>query len=171
VSGDTLYDEAAEGNYWQFTLVYGSYCTRDSSTGTMGTRDNDIALPSLTTGQWQHLAVTYSVSGAKKQVYLNGSPGASSTTSIDTLTSTRSGVGIGYASDGGTFDGLVDDVRLYNRALNPTEIAVLAGTTLYTLTVNSGTGDGNYAQGTLPTRRRRARSLTSGRATRRASPT
>jgi len=149
VSGDTLYDEAADTNYWQFTLVYGGYYTRDSSTGTQGTRDNDVALPSLTTGSWQHLAVTYSVSGAKKQVYLNGVPGASSTTSIDALTSSRTGVGIGYASDGTTFDGLVDDVRLYNRALNTTEIAVLAGTTLYTLTVNSGTGGGSYAQGTV----------------------
>jgi len=149
VSGDTLYDEAADTNYWQFTLVYGGYYTRDSSTGTEGTRDNDVALPSLTTGSWQHLAVTYSVSGAKKQAYLNGVPGASSTTSIDALTSSRTGVGIGYASDGGTFDGLVDDVRLYNRALNSTEIAVLAGTTTYTLTVNSGTGGGSYTQGTV----------------------
>jgi len=149
VSGDTLYDEAADGPWWQFTLAYDGYCTRDSSTGTEGTRDNDVAMPSLTTGQWQHLAVTYSVSGAKKQVFLNGVPGASSTTSIDALTSSRTGVGIGYASDGGTFDGLVDDVRLYNRALNTTEIAVLAGTTTYTLTVNSGSGDGNYTQGTV----------------------
>jgi len=145
-SGDTLYDEYAESSYWQFTLLYGGCYTRDSSTGTTGSRNNDISLGSLSTGSWQHVAVTYSVTGSKKQVYLDAVPGASSTTSIDTLTSSRDGVGLGYACDGNHFDGLIDDVRLYNRALSNTEIAYLAEQTLYTLTVNSGSGDGDYVE-------------------------
>jgi len=143
-SGDTIYDEYAESNYWQFTLIYGAYYTRDSSTGTTGSRNNDLTLPALSTGQWTHIAATYSTTAGEKELYVDGVLEASSTTSIDTLTSTRDGVGIGYACDGNNFDGLVDDVRLYNTALNLTELALLAEKTLYTLTVNSGSGDGDY---------------------------
>jgi len=146
VSGDTLYDEYAEGAYWQFTLIYGGFCTRDSSTGTTGGRNNDISMPSLSTGTWQHIAVTYSTTAGEKVIYLDGSENTSSSTSIDTLTSTRTGVGLGYACDGTYFDGMVDDLRLYNRVLNSTELALLAETSVteYTLTVNSGTGDDDY---------------------------
>ncbi|GAH80730.1 unnamed protein product, partial [marine sediment metagenome] len=48
--------------------------------------------------------------------------------------------------DGTYFDGLIDDVRLYNRVLNSTELALLAEQGLYTLTVNSGSGDGQYVE-------------------------
>jgi len=145
-SGDTIYDEYASGNYWQFTVIYGAFYTRDSSTGTTGSRDNDITMPSISTGSWHHLALVYSTSGDKKAVYYDGSLHSSTSTSIDTLTSSRDGVGIGYACDGNHFDGKVDDVRLYNRALNTTEIARLAEQPIYDLTVNSGSGDGEYPE-------------------------
>jgi len=147
-SGDTIYDEYAETNYWQFTLINagGSFYTRDSSTGTTGSRNNDLSIPALSVGTWQHLAVTYSVSGSNKEIYIDGASSTSTGTSVDTLTSDRDGVGIGYACDGNNFDGLIDDVRLYSRALNSVEIALLAERPLYTLTVNSGTGDGDYVE-------------------------
>jgi hypothetical protein len=147
-ASDCLYDEYAEGAYWQFTITNGGFFTRDSSTGTMGSRNNDIATPALTTGSWQHVAVTYSTSGGLKAVYRNAAQTASSSTSIDTLTSSRDGVGLGYACDGTQFDGMIDDVRLYSRVLNSTELALLAERPLYTLTVNSGSGDGEYVEDT-----------------------
>ena len=150
-SGDTIYDEYASTNYWQFTLTNsgGSFYTRDSSTGTTGSRDNDVSMPTIATSSWQHLAAVYSVSGGTKELWHNGVLYDSSTTSIDTLTSTRDGVGIGYACDGNNFDGMIDDVRLYSRALNSTEIALLAEKPFYTLTVNNGTGDGDYIEDTV----------------------
>ena len=150
--GDTVYDEYAEGQYWQFSLTYSGFYTRDSSTGTMGSRDNNLTTPSLATGSWQHIAMLYSVSGDEKTIYLDGEPVASTSISIDALTSSRDGVGIGHACDGNHFDGLVDDVRLYNRALSDAEIALLADATsptYYSLTVNSGSGSGTYTEGTV----------------------
>jgi len=146
---DTVYDEYTEAVYWQFSVTGSTFYTRDSSTGTMGSRDNDVSMPSVPTGEWHHLAVTYSVSGGKKAVYYDGTEYASTTTSIDTLTSDREGARIGYACDGAYFDGRVDDVRLYNRALSAQEVAIVAGNPLYTLIVNSGSGDGDYTEDTV----------------------
>jgi len=148
VSGDTIYDEYASSNYWQFTLANAAFRTRDSSTGTTGSRDNDLSMSSLSTSTWQHIALVYSSSGNNKQIYIDGVSDTSTSTSVDTLTSSRDGVGLGYACDGNHFDGLIDDVRLYSRALSANEIALLAGLE-YTLTVNSGTGDGDYTPMTV----------------------
>ena len=103
-------------------------------------------MPTVTAGQWSHLAFVYSVTDDLKAIYHNGSLSASTNTSIDTLTSNRTAVRIGWPGDGTYYDGLMDDVRLYSRALNTTEIALLAGQSVYTLTVNSGTGDGDYPE-------------------------
>jgi len=149
VTSNTLYDEYAETNYWQFTIREDEFMTRDSSTGTTGSRDNDLTMPSVSTGSWHHLAVVYSVSAGKKEIWYDGAISDTSGTSIDTLTSDRDGAAIGYPSDGDYYDGLIDDVRLYSRALNSTELALLAETSLYTLTVNSGSGDGDYTQSTV----------------------
>jgi len=146
ITSNTIYDEYAETNYWQFTIRQDEFMTRDSSTGTTGSRDNDLTMPSVSTGTWHHLAVVYSVSAGKKEIWYDGAISDTSDTSIDTLTSDRDGAGIGYACDGDYYDGLIDDVRLYSRALNSTEIALLAETSLYALTVNSGTGDGEYVE-------------------------
>jgi hypothetical protein len=149
VTSNTIYDEYADTNYWQFTIREDEFMTRDSSTGTTGSRNNDLTMPSVSTGTWHHLAVVYSVSAGKKEIWYDGAISDTSDTSIDTLTSDRDGVGIGYACDGDYYDGLIDDVRLYSRALNSTEIALLAETNVYTLTVNSGSGDGDYSETTI----------------------
>jgi len=149
VASNTIWDEYAETNYWQFSITEGSWYTRDSSTGTTSPRNNDLSLPSVSTGAWHHLAFVYSVSGGNKAIYYDGALHASSGTSVDTLTSARDGAGVGYPSDGLYYDGMVDDVRLYDRALSGSEIALLAQQTTYTLTVNSGSGDGDYVAGAV----------------------
>jgi len=148
-SSDTIYDEY-EGAYWQFSILGGGWCTRDASTGTTGSRNNDVSVPSLAGGQWQHLAFVYSTSEGIKAIYHDGEMYDSSTMSVDELTSSRDGARIGYPADGTYFDGMIDDVRFYDRALSETEIELLSGS-LYTLTVTNGTGDGSYAAGTITT--------------------
>jgi len=145
VGTNMLYD-AHDNWYWQFAVSQTTWYTRDSSTGTTGSRDNDLSFPALSSGQWQHVAFVYSASGDNKAVYIDGEESTSTSTSVDTLTSDRDGEALSALSDGTYYDGLMDDVRLYSRALNSTEIAYLAEQTLYTLTVNSGSGDGEYLE-------------------------
>jgi hypothetical protein len=145
VGTNMLYD-AHDNWYWQFAISQSAWCTRDSSTGTTGGRDNDLSMPTLSSGTWQHLAFVYSVSGGTKTIYLDGEESTSTSASVDTLTSDRDDEALSALSDGTYYDGLLDDVRLYSRALNSTEIGLLAEQDLYTLTVNSGTGDGDYTE-------------------------
>jgi type II secretory pathway pseudopilin PulG len=82
---------------------------------------------------WQHIAVSYDASSAANdpEIYLNGSPLL--VTEVDTPSGTvRSDASINlrlgnYAGDTThTFDGKIDDARIYNRILSATEIADLA---------------------------------------------
>ena len=151
VGSNTIYDEYGGdfNEYWQFSITESAWYTRDSSTDAMGSRDNDLPMPSVPPGGWHHLAFVYSVSNDLKAIYYDGSANTSSSTSVDPLTTARAGVGLGFPCDGSYYDGMVDELRFYDRALDPGEIAELAAAETYTLTVNSGSGDGDYALGTI----------------------
>ena len=152
-SSRMLYDEAGGdfGEYWQFSMTGAQWHTRDSSTGPMGSRDNDLAMPAVPVNEWHHLAFVYSVSAARKAIYYDGAPYGSTSVSVDQLTTDRAGVGLGYAGDTRYLhlSGMADELRFYSRALTAGEIAELASTATYALTVNSGSGDGSYAPGVV----------------------
>ena len=122
VSSNTIWDEYYSNNHWQFSIRCDKWYTRDSSTGTTGSRNNDLSLPSVPVGEWHHLAFVYSVSQSKKAIYLDGKFNTSTSNSIDTLTSDREGARIGYACDGAYFNGTIDEVHVYNRSLSEDEI-------------------------------------------------
>jgi hypothetical protein len=96
-----------------FTTHAGGACCSDMDSGTP-----------LTIGTWTHVTMVHD--GAKDIIYFNGAkvneknaPGA--------LDKTRYPLGIGYdpIDNGGFFDGALDDVQIYNRALSDAEIAAL----------------------------------------------
>jgi len=148
-----IYDEhgADYGEYWQFSMSEGTWYTRDSSTGPMGSRNNDLSLPSVPVDQWHHLAFVYSASQNVKAIYYDGAPHGSTSNSVDELTTDRTGVKVGGTGDSRNryFDGMIDELRFYDRALTASEVAILASQETYTLTVNSGSGDGQYAAGAI----------------------
>ncbi|MBI1375596.1 MAG: protein kinase [Phycisphaera sp.] len=77
--------------------------------------------------RWQHLAVTYdpAVADGTLTLYVNGDPVGSATGVPRPNPETEMFIGtLGRAS---RFKGLIDDVRLYDRALTPDEIRRLAG--------------------------------------------
>src|SRR3989344_5328974 len=90
--------------------------------------DNDIAkvsanTPSLSTGSWIH--IVFVQDGTNWKFYLNGSSSTLSGTNSGYSTNhlTVNVVRIGYSSWASEyFSGLIDDVRVYNRALSPDEI-------------------------------------------------
>jgi hypothetical protein len=104
-------------------------------------------------GQWQHVAATYE--GATARFYVDGvevsaraasGPGSSNTWRIGAYGSTP----------GGYFDGVVDDVRIYDRALSPTEVMADMGTPVTipesTADVTPPSAPGSLAATILPSR-------------------
>jgi hypothetical protein len=80
-----------------------------------------IGTVNLIAGTWTHLAATYD--GSTVRLYVNGqAAGSAAKTGGIAQASTVPAV-IGDQPEGGrSFDGLIDDLRLYTRALNPSEI-------------------------------------------------
>ncbi|PJB89016.1 hypothetical protein CO082_02480, partial [Candidatus Peregrinibacteria bacterium CG_4_9_14_0_8_um_filter_44_15] len=78
----------------------------------------------VTAGTWQHVAVVYEP-GVGTTFYLNGSAATTATIAYDTSANNVAiGKSPGYAE---AFDGLIDDVRVYDAPLTSDQIAILAG--------------------------------------------
>jgi len=81
--------------------------------------------PVLTQDTWHHAAVTYEPGDSFVRLYLDGEPIAAQAIALGTTIDTH-GVTIGWRPDGGFWTGLIDDVRIYDRALSPSEIQALS---------------------------------------------
>jgi hypothetical protein len=85
-------------------------------------RLNSNFIPSLNT--WYHVAFVVNPAGGTMSSYVNGSYDAS--VSIPNGSITANSNPVNFAKGGSNFfAGLIDDVRIYNRALSAAEIAAL----------------------------------------------
>ncbi len=84
--------------------------------------DGDFVLP---IGQWTHVAATFD--GTTATFYINGSATGSGDFSFGSDTEATVVFGACEANGGNPFNGALDEVRLYNRALSQGEVASLAG--------------------------------------------
>ena len=79
-------------------------------------------------GQWQHLAVSYDPAQSQSRLYLNGVLEGTGAT-VDSILSNSDPLDIGARQFQGGYTlpwtGLLDDVRLYNRAITPLEVRAL----------------------------------------------
>lgn len=73
----------------------------------------------LNLNQWYHIAGTYD--GNRMTLYLNGQPIASATASLH-VGQNMMPVSIGGHLGVNSFNGLIDEVRIYNRSLSESEI-------------------------------------------------
>ena len=71
-------------------------------------------------GQWQHLSATYD--GTTARYYIDGTQVASRSVTGSVGNSNTWRIGAYGRPPGGFFDGLIDDVRIYNRALSAGEV-------------------------------------------------
>ncbi len=120
-NGPVLMDKDGNtGWYWQYHSSEWSIWIQGGKYGSVG---------SLTLGEWHHLAFAYD--GAYVRTYLDGSLKSTASRTGPISYSTYP-LGIGGSPRYGTrysFNGRIDDVRIYNRALDATEIATLAANT------------------------------------------
>lgn len=102
-------------------------------------RTNDAWMPTLDIGnQWAHVVIVYA--STTRSIYINGAFFASQNITTPIISPPSNDLRIGRHTNNGTqeFQGMIDDIRLYNRALSAEEINrlyhELCGTVSGTLT-------------------------------------
>ena len=95
---------------------------------------------------WHHLVITNDVANLEQKIYIDGSLlGTTSMSSASWVTGSTGKVGIGASYSTGnarwqnSFDGLIDQVRIFNKALSAAEVTTLYGETSceYTCTTDT----------------------------------
>jgi hypothetical protein len=89
----------------------------------------NVAAPGLFDVEWHHVAATYDSSSSTKRLYLDGVELGAGFVLGGNLNVTAANFRIGSTNGGEFFDGLVDDVRVYDTALSELEIGALAAQT------------------------------------------
>jgi len=121
------YSVSATADTWQLETSMLNAVSFVSSHGTtsnhrINTPDNTLAMST-----WTHFAVTYD--GAIKRLYLDGVEVANGAIATP-LTYDVQNMFIGCDNNSGTLvercNGAIDELQVYNRALTPTEIQMLA---------------------------------------------
>jgi hypothetical protein len=117
----TCYSSACPFN---LRITGGAAVCFDQGNGSSG-QDSLCTTNSLVpVAQWTHLAITRS--GTTRKIYINGVERATSNTQSKAPTSNTKSLSIGTSNNSvpndAPFDGLIDEVRMYNRALTPSEI-------------------------------------------------
>jgi hypothetical protein len=100
------------------TTLHAVAATHNSTAPTSGA-DSLLGNAVLPLNTWSHLAATYD--GSTLRFYINGTLATSQTFNYSLLTGTGALV-LGGDSAGNNYQGLMDEVRIYNRALNQGEI-------------------------------------------------
>ena len=153
-TGITLYDQATAGPVRRSFSTY--LCSDNTGPSNWGPLNciQKLTTYALPTGQWVHVVTTYNGSKTMAGVhtYFNGAEASYDlTNSIDGLKGTfsKTGIILGGGDTGNTYhdDYLIDDLSVWNRTLNSTEVTQLYnnGNGLYynsNLSVTNTTGSG-----------------------------
>lgn len=83
--------------------------------------DLDVNVGNLADGQWHHVAATFD--GTTRSLYVDGVLKGSDTPKRHRLPIRATNVRIGSTNNGEYFNGSIDDVAIWHRALSPEEIA------------------------------------------------
>lgn len=123
------------GGCWNLSILRGK--GRGETPGTFQLSVNEGSITrstSLTDDQWHHLALVLEASESPQvediQLYVDGrpeSPGRIVNAPIDTIAHENIRFGLRPGDTQNPFRGSLDDIRLYSRALSPSEILLLAG--------------------------------------------
>jgi hypothetical protein len=118
--------EASFKDSWQFCLTNAG---NPQFTTTDGVGYNILIDPyQLPVDEWHHVAMTWDSGSRAKQLFMDGAPlrgSVGATVAFDSGPMVF-GTDLNANTPGGWFFGRLDDFRLYDRALSPSEIAALA---------------------------------------------
>jgi hypothetical protein len=114
-----------------------------------GNETNPLAMEALPVNQFVHIAATYDYPTRQLKGYINGIPEVTLTTdNVPVLNDVNATIGLTQQFLE-YFNGVIDDVRLYNRVLTPSEIEslYLLHAPIYEFVLkwgSEGTGDGQF---------------------------
>ncbi|MCL6605569.1 MAG: Ig-like domain-containing protein [Paenibacillus sp.] len=123
-----IFDFGTGSNSYMFLSPKAGSITRFAITtgGNAAGQEQTIDAPALSTGDWKHIAVT--LSGSTGILYIDGIEAGRNnnmTLNPSDLGKTKNNfIGKSQFSDP-YFDGLVDDFRIYSKALSPAEVAAM----------------------------------------------
>jgi hypothetical protein len=123
IAGKYDFDNDNRSYYLGYVNVSGTYKLRLATSANCISYSEGDVTQTLSTGTWYHLAV--SKNGTTATFYVNGaSVGTATVNSSQCNSNAQFAVGALVANSAGLFfDGLIDDVRLWNLARSSTEIA------------------------------------------------
>ena len=115
-----------DGGYWSSPYGPMFYVPSTGNNFSLALRFTDGSVSSITyynftPGQWYHIVAIYD--GNKLSGYINGSFYGDTTPGAKIIS--HSAVSLGGGAAGRYWDGFLDDVRIYNRALSPQEVSSL----------------------------------------------
>lgn len=121
----------------------------------MGPAYNTVVIPasSISTGIWYHVAIVRTLVGKTVNAYLNGVNKFSGTyTTTPSTTTNVLRIGTSSPSTGSFYNGVLDEVALYARALSATQVSnhYTWGTAANVNSTGYGTGRYGYVQYPLP---------------------
>ncbi len=119
-----VFNLAGDGTYTNVGPISYYYGGTNSWRGLFGTRPNFVAANVGYHTTWSHVAITVSSSTAK--YYLNGVETASGSTAATCNMSLAGRIGTFASNNNDSFDGKLDDLRLFTRAITQAEITHLA---------------------------------------------
>ncbi len=133
--------QVGNNTQWQAPAVTGSESSLGGDvfwgfidgSGRIGLQVEDAAAAKSTAainnGQWHHVALTRNKTSGELKVYINGSLNSTATSATGDKTSPFAAIGrMTDNNSGGThryFNGLLDDVRIYNTVLSATDVTAL----------------------------------------------
>jgi len=97
---------------WRYVDITGTkyFCLQ------VGTSDNCVTL-SLSTATWTHIGVAFDDPNNQAKIYKDGVESGTITGLTTTPDNSSSAMRVGADEDGGYFDGLIDDVRIYSSTI------------------------------------------------------
>ncbi len=123
-------DVAEDDHIWMLSTINSGGIKLRFRLNTIGTPTSTlIGATTLPTGEWSHVAATYD--GAAMRLYINGILDASRPRIGSIAQDPAVPAAIGDQPQGGrNFDGLIDDFRIYLRALDESELSASMGTSV-----------------------------------------